>query len=936
MKHILSILFLNVSPFFFLNSQIITGTVTSADRIPLPFANVTVKETGKGTSTDPSGRYKLNLDFKTQKTYTLVASYVGYKTQEKQVTAGTSVVDFALEPVSVMAGEVVVTGSRISESVMEAPVSIQKLNTEAINAAPAGNFYEGLRSLRGVDINTSSAGFQAINMRGFNTTAPVRIVQFVDGMDNQAPGLNFPVGNLVGANPLDLAGTEVITGPASALYGPNAFQGVVNMISKNPYDYQGLDAELKGGERRRLEANFRYAQTVGKDNKLAFKITGSYLTMRDWIADDPVANRYGDVSAKVNLSNIVQRLQFDSTLSQEDRDRFVALNNYIEFNPIVAEKGLNVRTVNAPGYMENELANNNVRSIKASGSLHYRFKKDTELSYTFKFGYGSAIYQGANRYAIRDIRFMQHKVQFQSRDWLIKAYTTGENAGNSYDIVFTGINVSRASIGDLWVPAYLSTFFSTLGNLNNDYDNDAKEWMVDSAMRQALRAADTSWYKPGTAPFDSVMRSIVKNANLQRGSLFVDRSALYHADVQYNFSSIRWLNLTAGANFRLYRPRSFGTIFADTLLNRADTLPDGSADTRARFRNITNWEVGGYLQAVKKFLDDKMRITASVRVDKNQNFPVQFSPRLGLSYTVARNHTFRVGAQMAFRNPTLQNQFIRLDLGPIKLLGNLNGFDNLYTLNSVTEFLDSLEAVGGDLNKVNPALLKTVRYDKLRPENVKTVEVGYRGLFANKVYVDADVFHNWYTNFIGDVRVVRPLGGAQAGQESGFDAIVTGNYERYQIPVNAAETVRSVGGGVGITWFITSKINWNANYQYNRLLTQGLNSEIIPGFNTPEHKVNTQVSGQRVWKGLGFGAGFQWVDSYLWQSSFGIGQVPAFYILDAQISYSVDAGSTTTTVRLGGNNITNFRRREIYGGPLIGRLLYGSVAFSWNKLKKTK
>ncbi|MCS6981783.1 MAG: TonB-dependent receptor [Flavobacteriales bacterium] len=916
------------------SGQTVSGTVTSPDKNPLPFANITVKETGKGTSTDPSGRYRLTLDFKTQKTYTLVASYVGFKSQEKQVTAGTTTVDFILEPMSIMAGEVVVTGSRISESVMEAPVSIQKLNTEAIISAPSGNFYENLRNLRGVDINTSSAGFQAVNMRGFNTTAPVRIVQFVDGMDNQAPGLNFPVGNLVGANPLDLASTEVITGPASALYGPNAFQGVINMISKNPYDYQGLDVELKAGERRRLEANFRYAQTVDKKQRLAFKITGSYLTMRDWIADDPVANRYGDLTANVNLSNIVQQLQYDSTLSQEDRDRFVALNNYIEFNPIVAERGLNVKQVVAPGYMENQLANNDVKSLKASAALHYRFNKNSELSYTFKFGYGSAIYQGANRYAIRDIRFMQHKVQYQNRDLLLKFYTTGENAGNSYDIVFTGINVTRASIGDLWVPAYLSTFFSVLGDLNNDYNDDASAWMVDSAMNQALRAADTSWYRPGTAAFDSVVNSIVRNANLQRGSLFVDRSALYHLDAQYTFPQILWLNLTAGANFRLYRPRSFGTIFADTLINRADTLPDGSADLNARFKVITNWEIGGFVQAVKKFWDDKLRITASVRFDKNQNFPLQFSPRLSLSYTADRNHTFRLGGQMAFRNPTLQNQFIRLDLGPIKLLGNLNGFDNLYTLNSVTAFLDSLDAVGGNLNQVNPNLLETVAYDKIRPENVKTIEVGYRGLFSNKVFIDADFFHNWYTNFIGEVRVVRPLGGAVAGEQSGFDAIVTGNYERYQIPVNARETVRSIGGGIGATWFITRTLSWNANYQYNRLLTEGLNSEIIPGFNTPEHKVSTQLNATRIYKGLGFNVGFQWVDSYLWQSPFGIGEVPSYYFVDAQISYAVDVGPTTTTVRFGGSNLTNFRRREIYGGPLIGRLLYGSLTFSWNKLKK--
>ncbi len=915
----------------------ISGKVTdSSNGAPLPFVNVAVKETGKGATTDANGLYSLSLDYSGGKaSYTLTFTFIGFKEEVRVVSKSDTRLDISMEPTSIMGREVVISGSRVSESIMESPVSIQKINAAQINSTAGGNFYDGFRNIRGVDVNTSSAGFQAINMRGFNTTAPVRVVQFIDGMDNQAPGLNFPVGNLVGASPLDIENVEVITGPASALYGPNAFQGVVNMITKNPYDYQGFDAEIKGGSRNWIEANMRYAQAFGEKKRFAVKLTGSYMQMKDWVADDPSANRYGDVTANVNLSSIVSQLQYDSSLTQEDRDRWVALNNYIEFNPVVGQTGLNRKDVAAPGYMENQLADNRVQSIKAGLGLHYRFNPNTELSYTGKFGLGSAIYQGANRYAIRDILFHQHKLQLTGKNYMVKAYGTLEDAGNSYDAVFTGINITRASIKDNWVPTYLRTFFETLGNLNNDYDNDANLWMVDSAMNAAMMAANSSWYQPGTPGFDSTRRSIITNSDLQKGSLFVDRSALYHVEGQYNFDMIKWLDLQAGANFRYYAPRSFGTIFSDTLMNRADTLANGSADPKAKFTRLSVWEVGGYLQATKRFFDDRFKIQASVRVDKNQNFKPQFSPRLSLSFT-HKAHNFRVGAQSAFRIPTLQNQYILLNLGPITLLGNLNGYDNLYTLNSVNAFRDSLDAVNQDLNQVDPNTLKPVSYGALKPEQVITVEGGYRGVWWKKLYVDADVYWNRYTNFIGDVRVVRPLSGAVAGEESGFDAIVTDNYEVYQIPVNSSKTVHSLGAGIGLTYFIIKGLQAGVNYTYARLLTTDLEDEIIPGFNTAPHKVNVNLAGNRVWKGLGFSSNFQWVDRFDWQSPFGDGQIPSYYILDLQLNYAVDFGQCTVTARAGSSNLTNFRRREVFGGPMIGRMFYGGLAFSWDKLKPKK
>ena len=160
-------------------------------------ASVIIKGTAIGVSTDVDGKFSIELDLTEPKK--LVVSYLGYQDLEVLVDKTTSNLTIEIETVNMIGQEVVVSGSRVSETILESSASIQKMNTREISEIASGDFYSGLSTLQGVDVTTSSLGFQVINMRGFNTTAPVRIVQFVDGMDNQAPGLNFPVGNMVGA-----------------------------------------------------------------------------------------------------------------------------------------------------------------------------------------------------------------------------------------------------------------------------------------------------------------------------------------------------------------------------------------------------------------------------------------------------------------------------------------------------------------------------------------------------------------------------------------------------------------------------------------------------------------------------------------------------------------------------------------------------------------
>lgn len=940
MKRLLTLLVLVLSAVVAqAQNKTITGVVKDAKSgETLIAASVIVQGTATGVMTDINGRYTISLDVSTPKT--LEFSFLGYQKQTIIVDGTVTQLDVALEVIVMRGQEVVVSGSRVSETILESTATIQKMNSRDIQEVASGDFYSGLGNLQGVDVTTSSMGFQVVNMRGFNSTAPVRVVQFVDGMDNQAPGLNFPVGNMVGANDLDLESVEIISGPASALYGPSAFQGVVSMKTKNPYDYQGLSAQIKGGTRNYIDGQLRFATTLGKENRWGIKVTGQYMRVDDWVANDPVANRYGDIETDVDLSAIVEQQQFNQDLTQEERDDFIALvGGYLGLvSPNAFPGTINVQ---APGYMEAEVADTDAFSAKATAAIHYRFKNNIEASYTYKFGMGKGIYQGSNRYSINNIMFQQHKLEVGGRNWKIRAYTTLEDAGDSYDAVFTAINISKEGISD-YVGEYLGAYFDTLRVMSNDFDDDVSAAEVQQAHSFARAQADANgWIAAGSSRFDSLRQAIVTNPDLKKGSLFTDLSNLQHVEGQYQFDW-KWMDVLVGANFRRYDPQSYGTIFSDTLVNRGDTLANGAADRTKEFVDLSQIEYGGFLQLTKRLFDDKFKIQGSVRLDKNQNFPLQFSPRLSFMYDL-KGHIFRVAAQSAFRSPTLQNQYIRLDVGPLIISGNLNGWDNLYTLESVTAFNDYIDSVqvnnlwNDSVYDVASGKLKTYSAKPIRPEQVKTVEVGYRGTFFKRLFVDANFYYNWYTDFIGEIRVVQPFNSV-AGEESGVDQLLShseGSPTRqiYQIPVNADQEVRSMGATLGLAYYIGQNYTVSMNYTFARLIDSDLDDPIIPGFNTPEHKINLGVKGRKVWKGLGFGVNFQWVDEFQWQSTFGDGTVPSYHVLDLQVSYEVP--KWYSTFRVGASNVYNQQRIEAYGSPTIGTMVYGSLMVDIKDIKNT-
>jgi hypothetical protein len=258
------------------------------------------------------------------------------------------------------------------------------------------------------------------------------------------------------------------------------------------------------------------------------------------------------------------------------------------------------------------------------------------------------------------------------------------------------------------------------------------------------------------------------------------------------------------------------------------------------------------------------------------------------------------------------------------VVGNLEGYDNLYTASSVAAYQASVTKGTPDTT-----LLKTIVLDPVQPEHIKTLELGYRGIISKRLTIDLNAFYNTYDNFIGSIRAVEPKSGT-AGDTSGINDINNKNYNTYSISVNSITEVETYGGGIDLTYYIGKGISTYINYTYNKLYKKDDKDPFIPGFNTPENKVNFGVNGKRVFKGFGFGVNYQWVDAYYWQSVFATGDVASYSTLDLQLIYEMP--EYNSTIRLAGTNILGNKYYSAYGSSGIGSFFFASFTYNLKNL----
>lgn len=942
----------------------VTGTVTDEDtNEPMIGANVVVKNTIIGTITDINGAFKLTVN--QAPPLTLEISSLGYATKMVDVTNVDQTIEVTLNQASVLGSEVVVSASRVEEKLLESPVTIEKLDLIAIQQSSAADYYDEIIKLKGVHSNQASLTFNTINTRGFASAGNERFVQLMDGMDNAAPLLNFPSGNVVGISELDIANVELVPGAASALYGPNAFNGILLMNSKSPFDYQGLSAQVKqgvmnadnfpDGSEPYTQASIRYAKDF--NDKLAFKLNFSYLTANDWIADDYNTDR-NLLGAAANdpsintTSSIAERPNFDGLNTYGDETQiFLPFNAPSLLTPlvdnltplIVAGSGgllseqqargflstyipqLNPIQITRTGFQENNiLESRDAKSLKADAAVHYRVSDNMEAIFNYRFGQGSTVYQGSERYALRDLVQQFIKLELRGSNYFFRAYTSQTDAGKSYNLTALGAlaNEAYAPSASVWAPTYAGNYVGQLmaqflpvwaTNPTLTPGSVLTPEMIAAAHQAARTAADANRPAAGSAEYESIMSQIRSGYFQRGGASFIDNSNLWHAEGNYDFTEKlnNKFGLQVGGNWRQYDLFTDGTVFNE------DPLGTGTNE-RIRIN-----EFGGYVQASKRVLNDHLKLTASIRYDKNENFDGQLSPRASAVYSIdkERNHNIRFAYQTGFRNPQTQAQFIYFPTTNVIIGGteaNAGRYGiyegGAYSKSSYDQFQGAL--LSGIPYEQAVALLQESYLDYVQPEKLRSIEFGYKGLFSNKLLFDASAYFNSYTDFIYQALVVAKQPVTHKGQELPANQV-------FSAFTNSNEKIQSRGVEAGLTYRYNSKLEFSGNYAFAEISEE--DADFISSFNTPKHRYNLGIKGRKVFDNFGFGLTYRWQDEMFYQASFGSGIVPSFDVLDLQLSYLLSKANTV--VKVGATNLLGNNYRTNIGNPFIGQMFYVSLTY---------
>ena len=815
--------------------------------------------------------------------------------------------------------EVVISASRISESILKSPVSIEKIKSQAFKLSAAPSFFDALENVKGVQLITPSLGFRIINTRGFANTTNVRFTQLVDGIDNQAPEIGAPIGNALGPSDLDIESVEIIPGTASALYGLNAINGLANFITKDPFKNPGISFQQKTGINHVsdketgvkffTECSFRIDEVISK--KFAFKINGTYTGGYDWIADN-TNDQNASANAKLGIPGGPANPAYDpiNGYGNESSDRKTITLGGKQYS------------VARTGYAEKDLTSYGLHNLKADVALVYKFTSNTQLTYTYRFADLDDVYQRANRFRLKGYTLQQHALELKNNIYQVRAYLTVENTGKSYNLRSAGENEDRNYKTDANWYADFTKGFNTATSAGAT---------VQQALQQARQTADAGRYQPGTTAFKTTLDKLADINNWDVGSALRVKDDLFHIEGQLDiskaispdFSQKTGLELLTGFDHRSYIIHPDGNYFINYVPGHA-------------FDDMYYSKTGGFIQAAKELLDNKLKLSATLRADRNDYFSLKLNPRFTAVYSPVVEQNIRVSFQSGYRFPSIFEAFSNVNSGGVKRIGGLrvvsNGiFENSYLRTSIDAFQT---AVKNDFNNgiaTNTAienekgLLKKNPYTYLQPEHINSFETGYKALFFDgKLNVDADFYYNKYNHFIAQAEINVP--NTQKADSIPYYLNDKTKQARYRAWTNSQSTVYNFGGSLGLSYNLSQKFIVSGNVSYARLQRTANEDALEDGFNTPQWITNLSFGGNRVVGSFGFNVTYKWQSGYYWQSFLVNGNVSSYGTLDAQVN--ADIIKTKVNLKIGATNLTNRYYNSFLGGPAIGGFYYTTLTYA--------
>lgn len=924
----------------------IAGSITDEKDQPLAGVTIIIRGTNTGTITQASGQFSLTTNASLP--LTISVSFIGYKRQDVAVRS-TNFRNIAvkLAEEAILTDEVVVSASRVPEDIRKAAVTVEKLGARQFQQSPATSPFDALQNVKGVDLLTQSLTFKSVNLRGFGANNNNRFLQLTDGMDNRSPGLGFGFGNVAGVSDLDVESIELIPGASSALYGPDALQGLMLTTSKNPFTYQGLSAQIKVGVNNVGKPGFgpkgygdiaiRYAKQLG--TRFAFKVNFQRLSGTDFIADD-----YSDRSTRARANffatdpsrgGIATGIGYVPNNDPNTNFQYDGVNIYgddinaggaFTFPRDYKNALLQNKLVTRTGYTELDVLGNNgkVFNNRANVSLHYKLPRNIEASLGWYYGNGNFIRTAGFREYFPDYQRHQIKAELRGDNFFLRAYTTQQQAEG------WNIGQTATAINNAWKP---------LAQWADEFGQVYVENKV--SIGDARATADRGRYAPGSNQFNAIRDAYANTLNTNfipgsttaKGTRFRDNSSMWHYEGMYNFTKLlgNVAEVIAGGSIRHYGLNTGGT---------AVTLKPGGSE-------YTINEYGAYMQAAKELRIGTVatiKPTVALRYDKNQYFKGGFTPRASAVLSVGP-HNFRGSWQSAFRNPSPGQLFAVPaadkggDVGGSRVAAESAGlFTNPAYLDS-----DVKDFTAGRLTETQ---LRSRAYNpaNFTTEKIKTWEVGYKTLIQNKLYVDAFYFHSKYTDFIAAQSFYQP--------KASITDFATNNYRTLQINFNNFNEIYVNGWGAGVEYGLGRGFTVSGNYArqvgtvtlrdaQGNIIKDNAGVEIVKRrmsnpevsqkgrnfFISPENRYNITLSNARLTDRLGATITYRWTDKMWVEQGTTAGDIllPSWTSLDAQVSYKVP--SYKAVVKLGGTNILNKYYSQGYGLARIGGLYYVSITF---------
>ncbi len=861
-------------------------------------AQVRIPGTGSGTISDFTGSF--SLETTSEFPLILTVESAGFEPLATKLNSppDTELV-LILTPVIDMLNEVVISASRVEESLLSSPSGIDKINLVEWQTLPGADPFASLALAKGMQLNTGSFGFPSLNTRGFSDMQNWRFLQFVDGMELTSPGLGYSLGNNSGPGNLDVRSVELVPGPGSALYGPNAFNGILSLSTKDPFTYPGISAHIQGGLTHQpglspnpfTEVAVRFAKPV--NSKFGYKINLGYSRFTDWEVND---QSFHITPTRIPLADQLLQTPANSPVF----DAVSRFGDEIQIPLTLAPDS--VILVNRTGIAERDIVDYDSDRIKLGGSLYYNLDDQIRATYDVRYFQGDAILRHTTVYPLRNIAHLMQKFEIRGDNFYLRAYHSQEDANDSYAILGTGAFIQEGlKSSQDWAQDYAFALSGVIPGIAAGDHQQARDF------------ADRDIPGPESEAFQALRNATLENPDiLSGGSQFIDKSGFIHIEGMYDFGkSIKLFDLQEGISYRRYFLNSEGNLFNDGPLGFNGIIPVE--------------EYGAFAQASKSWLDERLVFRGSLRFDKNQNFEGRVSPRGALVFSPdrAKQHFFRVSAQTGFRNPSPQESYIALDIGDVVILGGtqdnidqyrysladgnlINGRDihqTLMTLTSVQTFL----AGGG----TDPSVLQPLRLDFLSQEQITTYEAGYRGIIDGALFLELSGYYNRYQDF-----VTRSLGySLEAGRA-------------FAVYSNVETPITSLGGEVLVEYRTRSGYRLKGTYTYTEFDADEAIQDVpsfLPGFNAPRHRATAWLSNQDIVGGIGFSVALRWSDEYVWQSPFGEGIIDAYTVVDGYLSYRME--EVKSVIKLGASNLLNTPYQTMYGGPMIGAQYYFSLTF---------